>query len=188
MRRMNAYIFGFSVLASLFLNQLFVWLDIASLSRTYMQVEQQQFGTAFLLGLLVYGIAAPVVEELIFRYLLQRECYRLFQPDRRGRYLLVILLAILFGAYHGNVVQGLYAFPMGVLLGLFYELTGMLATPILFHVGANLTCWLVSNLIGFPTGLVGGISCLIWGLLSAIAGCFIFRTLFRVREIKENCK
>jgi len=49
----------------------------------------------------------------------------------------VIISALMFGLYHGNLVQGIYAFIMGCLLALVYEWTGSFAAPVLFHMIAN---------------------------------------------------
>ena len=49
----------------------------------------------------------------------------------------VMISALLFGLYHGNLVQGIYAFIMGCLLALVYEWTGSFVAPVLFHMIAN---------------------------------------------------
>ena len=46
--------------------------------------------------------------------------------------------AALFALYHGNIVQLVYAFPMGLLLAWSYERWGNLSAPVLRHIGANL--------------------------------------------------
>jgi len=45
----------------------------------------------------------------------------------------------LFGLYHGNVVQGMYAFVMAVMLAWVYEYSGQLLAPVLVHGISNLT-------------------------------------------------
>lgn len=64
------------------------------------------------LSLFLYGsLAAPVVEELIFRGLL----LRLLEPW--GKRFAIVASAVLFGLFHGNLVQIPYAFVVGLVLG-----------------------------------------------------------------------
>lgn len=60
---------------------------------------------------LYMGLGAPVVEELVFRGLIMRG----LQPY--GRRFAVFASALLFGIFHGNLVQSPYAFVVGLILG-----------------------------------------------------------------------
>lgn len=82
--------------------------------------------------ILCYEVIAPVSEELLFRQVIYKRI-RKISPMWVG----VVVSALLFGIYHGNPVQGIYAFIMGLLLALVYEWTGSLIAPILFHMIAN---------------------------------------------------
>ena len=166
----GVWIFLFAAAFSLFLNQLFVIGQVASWSETYAAVEQDQFSQSFGMGLLLYGIFAPILEELLFRLLIQNGLNRLFRTGIRGRRIVLVVSALAFACYHGNLVQGLFAFPMGILMALLFDLTGNLMAPILFHVSANLTTWIVSDIRGFIQGSAGIWLCLIYGLMSAILG------------------
>ena len=130
----------FAAAFSLFLNQLFVIGEIASLSEAYAKVGQDQFTQSFELGLLLYCVCSPILEELLFRLIVQKGLNFLFHTGVRGRRIVLVVSALAFACYHGNVVQGLFAFPMGIFMALFYELLGNVAAPILFHVSANLDC------------------------------------------------
>lgn len=57
------------------------------------------------------AIAAPIWEELLFRGIL----LRLLRPY--GRRFAILGSAVLFGLFHGNLLQTPYAFVMGLLLG-----------------------------------------------------------------------
>lgn len=57
------------------------------------------------------GLAAPVVEEIIFRGLVMRGL------EKYGKRFAVLISAILFGLFHGNIVQSPYAFAVGLVLG-----------------------------------------------------------------------
>jgi len=60
---------------------------------------------------LYMGVAAPVVEELVFRGLILRGL------EPYGKRFAILVSAILFGLFHGNMVQSPYAFVVGLVLG-----------------------------------------------------------------------
>jgi membrane protease YdiL (CAAX protease family) len=74
----------------------------------------------------------PVLEELIFRKILF-ERLRVY-----GSGTAVIITAILFGLYHGNIEQIPYATCMGIILGSIMAITGDIRLTILFHFINNL--------------------------------------------------
>ncbi len=64
------------------------------------------------LSMFLYAaIAAPIAEELLFRGFLQRS----FQPY--GKKFSIFAAAVLFGLFHGNLIQAPYACLVGLLLG-----------------------------------------------------------------------
>ena len=80
------------------------------------------------------GIAVPVAEELIFRGLTYGNMRK-----HLGVWPSAVLGGALFAVYHGNVMQMLYAFPMGVVLCLVYEKFKTIKAPIVLHCAANLS-------------------------------------------------
>ena len=61
------------------------------------------------------------------------------------------LSGLVFGCYHGNPVQILYASLMGLAMALVYESYGRISAPILFHISANAVVYTCSKL-GFFAG------------------------------------
>ncbi len=94
--------------------------------------ESAFFGIPWWARILCYEIVAPVSEELLFRQVIYKRL-RGISPVWAA----VLISALLFGFYHGNLVQGIYAFIMGCLLALVYEWTGSFAASVLFHMLAN---------------------------------------------------
>ena len=94
--------------------------------------ESTFFGIPWWARILCYEIVAPISEELIFRQVIYKRL-RGISPV----WVAVLISALLFGLYHGNLVQGIYAFIMGGLLALVYEWTGSFVAPVLFHMVAN---------------------------------------------------
>ncbi|MDO5425929.1 MAG: type II CAAX endopeptidase family protein [Eubacteriales bacterium] len=125
-------------------NYLFSWLMNQVQITLYFSNEVQEtllegswFTQIFGLGLVV-----PIAEELLFRGL---------QYGNMRKYLSAgvsaVFGALLFALYHGNPIQIIYAFPMGILLNLIYEKWGTLKAPILFHMSANLSTVLLPILL-----------------------------------------
>jgi hypothetical protein len=82
--------------------------------------------------LLTIGIVAPIAEELLFRGLV----FHLFNRHMNVKVALIVQ-GLLFGAFHMNIVQGLYASVLGIVLGIAYLLTGSLWIPIIIHIVNN---------------------------------------------------
>lgn len=94
--------------------------------------EASFFGIPWWARILCYEIVAPISEELLFRQVIYKRL-RQISP----LWVAVIVSATIFGVYHGNLVQGIYAFIMGCFLALVYEWTGSFVAPVLFHMVAN---------------------------------------------------
>ncbi|MBQ8597209.1 MAG: CPBP family intramembrane metalloprotease [Lachnospiraceae bacterium] len=74
---------------------------------------------------------APVLEELIFRKLL---------VDRMVKYgegTAIVISAFMFGMYHGNLNQLVYAFAIGLFFAFIYVKTGKLIYTIVLHMVIN---------------------------------------------------
>lgn len=79
------------------------------------------------------GILAPIVEEMVFRGLIFRRLKEWVSPA-----IAIVTSGILFGLYHGNLLQTLYAAAIGILFAWVYEKYRTLTAPVLAHIGANL--------------------------------------------------
>ena len=78
-------------------------------------------------------ILPPLVEETVFRGLILH-----YLKKGGARFWAANLIqAVLFGIYHGNLVQGIYAFCIGVLLGYLAERYSSLIIPVLVHALFN---------------------------------------------------
>ena len=78
-------------------------------------------------------ILTPVVEEILFRGLLQSLLRNYF----RGAWPAVLLASVFFAAMHGSTHWFPALFVLGVVLGYNYERTGRLLAPILIHALFN---------------------------------------------------
>lgn len=78
-------------------------------------------------------IAAPICEELIFRGL----TITILEKGDLNFWVVNFVQALLFGIYHLNLVQGLYAFFFGFVLGIIYKKTKSLWATMLGHFVFN---------------------------------------------------
>ena len=115
----------------------------------YQKVEAIQYSVPIWLGLILYGLISPFVEEVVFRGLTYTRMRRFF-----GIPLSVIVTAVLFAGFHGNLAQFVYALCMGVLLALCYEWVKSFAAPLVFHMAANIVVFVVSSLMGGSSALL----------------------------------
>lgn len=119
--------------ASISLNDWIALSGIITIFDGFEEVAEALYGGSLLIEFLAIAVAAPLIEELIFRGLVYQRIRKLF-----GVRMAVILSALYFGVYHMNVVQGIYAFLLGILLAWVYEKYQTLWAPVLFHASANL--------------------------------------------------
>ncbi|WP_175562110.1 CPBP family intramembrane glutamic endopeptidase [Anaerocolumna xylanovorans] len=96
-------------------------------------MEQLGMGTSFF-SFLYVGIIGPIAEELICRGVIMKKARRVMPFFAAN-----ILQALLFGIYHMNMVQGLYAFAIGLCFGLMRYTFNTLAAPIALHMSVNLS-------------------------------------------------
>ena len=84
-----------------------------------------------LYSILVMVILAPVLEEYIFRKLL------IDRMHIYGEKLAVFTSALMFGLFHGNLTQLIYAFALGLVFGYVYLKSGKLRYSIGLHMLIN---------------------------------------------------
>lgn len=115
------------------LNNLISVSDITKYSKTYQQVSEALFNSNVLFVIIVVGIFAPIVEELVFRGLIYKRLKEYKTP-----LFAMILSSFLFGLYHMNIVQGIYAFLLGLILSYLMEKYKSVKAPALAHIAANI--------------------------------------------------
>ncbi len=90
------------------------------------------YGGNIWIEIIVTVFIGPVGEELAFRGLFYRRL-----RDYMPAWATTILVSLGFGIYHGNLLQGVYAFFVGLVLAYIYEKYQNILAPILVHVAAN---------------------------------------------------
>lgn len=127
----------FAVSLSLGLNILFDLLKASE--EAYTEVATRQYGVPLSLGLILYGIVSPFAEELLFRGLIYGRMRKFFNAR-----VAMVVSSLLFGAYHGNWMQGIYGFLLGLMIVYVYEKTQHFAMPLIAHAVANIAIFMLT--------------------------------------------
>jgi len=144
--------------------------------QNYMELmETAGFGQS-ILPTIAAILIAPFGEEFIFRGV----CYHYAcgmvknMPDRKKAfYIANTMQALGFGIFHANLIQGVYAFFLGLLLGYLRERFGSVWASILAHMvvnGISSFLWepiyllLPETILTYMAGTVFCLGLLIWGL------------------------
>lgn len=148
LKRDAVLVVAYAVAMGLGLNILVAYFKLAGMSGAYEQVAGIQYSVSLPVGLVIYGILTPFTEEVIFRGVIYNRIRKYFPLP-----MAMFASALIFGCFHGNVVQMIYAILMGMALALVYESYGrLLAAPVLFHCSANMVVYLLSKGNAFSQG------------------------------------
>lgn len=119
-----------------------------------------------ILFVLVYMVLiAPVMEEYVFRKLI---------VDRTARYgqgVAVLMSGLMFGLFHGNLNQFVYAFVLGTFLAYLYVKTGKLKITIALHMMINFMGGIVSVLVLRMIDLESYLEAAASGDMAALMAC-----------------
>ena len=97
--------------------------------------QEALFASGFWAQLIGIGIVVPVMEEVLFRGLV----YQRLRGYTKTAWPAIVLSAAAFALYHGNLIQILFAFPMGLLLAELYRRWDTIKAPVLFHIAVNVS-------------------------------------------------
>lgn len=159
-------------------NVLIIMTNLAFSSSSYQNASAVFYTPPFPVQVICLGFIIPISEELLFRGLLFKRCRGMmeFLPA-------ALSISILFGFSHGNLVQFIYAFGLGMLLAYVCEKYGSLKAAILLHVTANLTSLIMTRI-----GLLDWICSAFIRLAVSVVGCaFLGAVMFvLIQRIDEK--
>lgn len=99
----------------------------------YKTVQENIGKSSVWMQLLVLGILTPILEELLFRGVIYKRLKMYYEVT-----VAAYIAAIIFAIAHFNLIQGIYAFIVGIVLMYVYEKSGNLVAPIVMHGVANI--------------------------------------------------
>ena len=141
---------GLTVAANLAINA----FEVFSYAGDYTQIADVLYSEPLYLQILIIGILAPVCEELMFRGLIYERLTSFSNPRSA-----MIVTSILFGVFHGTMIQIIYAFFFSLFMIYAYRRAGSFLAPVMFHIISNLTCIALSQIdtlssMGYSIGIV----------------------------------
>ncbi|WP_312578966.1 CPBP family intramembrane glutamic endopeptidase [Clostridium sp.] len=130
--------------------------------------------------ILTIGIVAPFAEEFLFRGVIYRTLSKNISIP-----VTIIIQGILFGIYHGNLIQGVYASLLGIIFGFITYKTQSLWPAIIAHMTNNTIAVIIPTVMG---DIFSTTSCMIFviiGLIGTIITIF-FINKNNPKVIEEN--
>ncbi len=121
-------------------------------------------------------VLAPLIEEALFRYLIYNLARKFVNV-----WAAIVIQAVLFGLYHGNIIQITYAFLLGLLLGWIRKETDRFICCIAFHVLFNITGIILDRFSEIEQPLF----IRILFMIVSLAVCVV--TVFFIKERKSGC-
>ncbi len=160
--------------AALACNIALSYVDFSSLSDAYKEVAKMQYSISIPMGILVYGLITPIAEELVFRGIVFKRIENYYTTA-----IGVIVSAFIFGMYHGNLVQGVYGFLLGLLIAICYVKYDHILIPIIFHGAANISVFMITRNYPLQDMVNKPLNCVIFMTISIL-------TLFQMIKMKKT--
>lgn len=135
-------------------------------------------GEHILITLCAVSVFAPIVEELLFRGFL----YNCMKKLTGQIWISSIITSVLFGVYHGNILQAIYAGALSFIMIWFYEKSQSLAASIIFHGAVNASSMFAVVLMFYNMEIAVLIICPIVGIFLM----YMFSKKCKERQIKDN--
>lgn len=129
-----------SAALALFCNQLVAFLPLSYWAKDLEEVNEALNTGGIWLQIVTAGFLAPLVEELMMRGLLYQRLRKMM-----GAWAALFWSALAFGIFHGNVIQGVYAFLLGLYFAWLMERFQRLWVPVVAHMAANLFVLLLDD-------------------------------------------
>lgn len=123
----------FAAAMGLGLNNLILLSDLSALSVSYEDTMEMLYHPPMAVQLAVLGVLMPLCEELVFRGVVYKRMR--YQESYMSA---AIYSSLVFAVMHGNLVQILYGFIMGMLFANLYERYGSVKAPIMAHIVVNI--------------------------------------------------
>lgn len=142
-------------------------------------LETIALGSDILPTVVFAAVIAPIMEELLFRGALLRRMRRF------GEGLAIFASGFMFGLFHANIYQILYAFVIGCLLAYVALRTESVLVPILLHMAVNCIGVLLAPLAADNEILTALFGLFVIGCIGG-GGYIFFSRLGRVRLLRGD--
>lgn len=123
---------AFGVMLSMAAGSILSAMNIDNIYGSYEKTSSLLLNGNIVYRLFALGVITPAAEEIIFRGLVFNRVKKQY-----GSLYGIVVSSLMFGVFHFNLVQGLYAFIIGMAFAYCYELTGDLKVPVYMHMSIN---------------------------------------------------
>ncbi len=172
---------GGCIVVSFILTVLASWFPAAF--KSYSQTMDNFDASGGIIVMVYTIVIGPAAEEFIFRGAIFDRLYLGFDFWRAN-----MLQALLFALYHMDIVQGIYAFIMGIVLGMVLKATGSIITAIITHILFNATSYIISVVFNGKNELqIVFWIVLIFSVISLTAGIMYFKRKLTEKLKVEKC-
>lgn len=160
-----------------------IMTNIAFISDGYQAASDTFYSAGIPVQIIVLGIIIPLTEELMFRGVLFKR-YR----EKMSFSSAAFYATLLFSITHGNMVQFLYSFLLGMILAYVYEKYGSFKAPLLLHITANIVSLIFTNAGGFSWLAAQPVRMAVAAVVSAFIGSVMFVLIQKIDEKPEGMK
>lgn len=178
-------LFGLAMqlLAYSVLSMAYLFAVDSPLFKSYSELSDRLSGNTTHLIFFYTLLLAPFAEEYIFRGLIYGSARKGFGSAAAN-----IIQAFLFALYHGNLIQGIYAFVLGLLLGYAAEHKKCMPEIVGMHMVVNISgifvipafmnilCGVMDSRLSYIIGTAVSLACIAW----------IIITYFEERKYSKN--
>lgn len=134
------YLIILGCVGNLGLSRLLSLLPLDNIIGSYENTQELLLAGKLVVQILSVSVLVPITEELIYRGMVCERVKRLL-----GDKIAILVSAGLFALFHFNLLQGIYAFIVGIVLGYVYLKYDNIFYSILVHGVANFTAVLVKD-------------------------------------------
>lgn len=160
-----------------------IMTNLAFISDGYQKASDTFYSEGLPVQIIVLGIIVPLTEELMFRGVLFKR-YR----ERESFLKAALYSTLLFSITHGNVVQFLYSFLLGMLLAYVYEKYGSFKAAAALHITANVVSLILTDAGGFTWLAAQPVRMAMATVASAFIGSVMFVLIQKIDEKPEGMK
>ena len=169
-----------AVIACVGLNSIALMMNLAMIDDRYQATSDVMYNAPFSVQIICLGIIIPVAEELIFRGVVYKR-FRQYATFVRA----AVFSTLMFSLAHGNFVQMIYAFAIGMLLSFVYDKFDSFAAPVCLHIVVNITSLIITEVGGFTWLYADPMRMAVASVLCAFLGSVIFVNINKMKEKEE---
>lgn len=118
---------------SIAVNNIITMTGLPEMSAGYQKANAGFYGGNLIMEILCLAVFTPVLEELVFRGIIYGRLKTMLP-----KMVAILLSALIFAVVHTNIVQFLYAFPVGIVLAILMDCAGNVYGAMAGHMAANL--------------------------------------------------